>query len=343
MSPRLSQLLLRSQSDERLLSLASAGQEPAFATLVERYRSSLERYARRLVGEGSSDDVVQDAVLRAWIALDGGVEVHHARAWLYRIVHNVAMAALSRPGGRDEPLGEHLPAADDPAGEVERRMHARDVFARVAALPARQREALLLTAVAGVSGEQAADALGVSEGATRQLVHRARASLRSVATALTPLPFVDWAASGPAPTAAAVGGGAVAVKLCAAVAVTGAVAGGTVALLPGHSDQRVTRSQSAEAQAAPAVPVSRAAPLLRAAPPAASPRAHRSARTGQATGEHVAGRTGQSGAQGASTRAAGQAGRVGATAQSGGQGASAAGQGGGGRAGASGIQGASTR
>ena len=78
--------------------------------------------------------------------------------------------------------------------EVERREDARDALSGLAALPERQREALLRVAVEGRPQGEVARELGVSEGAVRQLVHRARLTLRAAATAVVPLPLASWAA-----------------------------------------------------------------------------------------------------------------------------------------------------
>ena len=72
---------------------------------------------------------------------------------------------------------------------MERRAVVRQTLTGLAALPERQREALLKIAVEGRSQEEVALALGVSEGAVRQLVHRARLTLRAAATVLVPMPL----------------------------------------------------------------------------------------------------------------------------------------------------------
>ena len=60
---------LSSQCDERLVSLARAGHEPAFVAIVERYRPELHALARRLSSEGRGEDIVQQAFLSAFAAL----------------------------------------------------------------------------------------------------------------------------------------------------------------------------------------------------------------------------------------------------------------------------------
>ena len=85
MSPRLSDLFLGSQSDERLVSLARAGHDRAFVAIVERYNAELHALARRLCSDGRAEDIVQQTFLSAFAALRSGAEVKHLRGWLYRI------------------------------------------------------------------------------------------------------------------------------------------------------------------------------------------------------------------------------------------------------------------
>jgi hypothetical protein len=133
------------------------------------------------------------------------------------------------------------------------------VLVAVQALPERQRDAILLRELEGRSYEEIALALGVSGGAVRQLLNRARNSLRSAAAALTPMPLLTRLASGDStePAAArvaemvgmgAAGSGAVMAKLCATALVTGVVVGG-VAVVPdsGRDDRHGPAVEAAEA------------------------------------------------------------------------------------------------
>src|SRR3954452_8599726 len=194
--PSPSLALLRAQTDERLVELARAGHERAFEAIVERYRKPLLRGARRVLPEGRAEDALQQALLSAWTALQRGDEVRELRPWLYRIVHNTSLNALRVSGYEYAELHEAVRIADAADAELERRAVVRQTLASLAALPERQREALLRAAVSGDSQEAIARDLGLSGNALRQLVHRARVSVRSAATALTPMPLVTAAASG---------------------------------------------------------------------------------------------------------------------------------------------------
>jgi len=194
--PSPSLTLLRTQTDDRLVELARGGHERAFEAIVERYRKPLLRGARRVLPEGRAEDALQQALLAAWTALQRGDEVRELRPWLYRIVYNTALNALRVSGYDYAELHEAVRIADDGDDALERRAVMRQTLASLAALPERQREALIRTAVSGDSPEEIARDLGLSGNALRQLVHRARVSMRAAATALTPMPLVTAAASG---------------------------------------------------------------------------------------------------------------------------------------------------
>src|SRR5215211_2559797 len=163
MTPIVSATILRTQSDERLLALTRQGYERAFEAIVERYRRPMMRYCRRYLPEARAEDAVQQAFISAWSAIRDGTEVVDLRPWLYRITRNAAIDAAKRAGYDYRDLSEALRLAPAPEAELERRAVMRE--------------------------------MQISEGAVRQLVHRARMALRSAATGLTPAPVIGWAAS----------------------------------------------------------------------------------------------------------------------------------------------------
>jgi RNA polymerase sigma factor (sigma-70 family) len=269
MTPLLSAPLLRSQSDRRLAALAADGHDRAFEVIVERYRRPLQRYLRRLLSEGLAEDVLQASFVRAWQALRAGTEVRDLRPWLYRIAHNRALNTLRAAGAALPPMGEALPATSLEA-EVERREELRATLHEIEALPDRQRAALVAVAVADRPHADVARELGMSDGALRQLLLRARTTLRAAATALTPYPLMSWLAGGQEVTAARVaevaagaGGTGVALKASAAMLAAGTVVAGGPAMRDEHAPPRAQaapRAQEAQRQAAPTRAVAPASP-----------------------------------------------------------------------------------
>ena len=242
MGSRPPDVLLSSHSDEQLVLLARAGHEPAFVAIVERYRPELEALARRLCSNGHSEDIVQQAFLSAFAALSAGSEVRHLRGWLYRIVRNAA----TRPTG---PLCVPLDGAAASASSVEdvvqQRVLAVTALSELSRLPDRQRQAMIGTALDGRARAEVASSMGLSEGAVRQLVHRARTTLRGALTAVIPLPLGRWIAAarpdvpGTAELAAGAGAassGGLAIKLGAVLASGTLLTGAAIDLrgVPAH-------------------------------------------------------------------------------------------------------------
>lgn len=205
--------------------------------LVERHRRSLLTFVRGLGADGRAEDVVQQALMQAWIALRTGTEVDHVRGWLHQICRRAAWRAAAVPG--TEELAPTLAAGADTEEEVERRQEARRLLAELERLPRRQRDALVQTALEGRSSPEVAAGLGLTQNALRQLVFRTRTRLRAAAGALVPFPLVAWAASRSASSSpigdrvaqiggsgGAAGSAAGALKIVALLAVGGAVAGG---------------------------------------------------------------------------------------------------------------------
>jgi RNA polymerase sigma factor (sigma-70 family) len=186
-------MLHRRQSDERLVALARAGHETAFAAIVERYRPQLLALARRLNSDGTAEDLVQQAFLHAFAALRSGTEVDHLRGWLHQILRHVASAAHTRARAQNV-LDVPRASGDALADTAEQHLLAVAALALVADLPARQRDALVGTAIQGRTRAEVASSMGLSEGAVRALVHRARARLRSTISVVVPYPVARWLA-----------------------------------------------------------------------------------------------------------------------------------------------------
>jgi RNA polymerase sigma factor (sigma-70 family) len=249
MSPRLFGRRMAAQADVRLLALAREGHEDAFEAIVKRYRLPLLRYCASMgLSSARAEDVLQQALLQAWVAIGRGTEVRELKPWLYRIVHNTAINAVRK--SRDEltalddtdAIDATMPGADS---ILERALAVRDTLGDVAALPQMQREALLLTALDGRTHEEVARALGISDGAVRGLIYRARVALRAAALAVMPAPLAGWASRclsraasacgrlGELTSTAGPGGASGLLVRGAAVAVTAAFAAGAV-LVPEH-------------------------------------------------------------------------------------------------------------
>lgn len=182
--------VLACQSDERLAEMVRDGHERAFDVLVERYRRPLIRYCGRILPASRSEDAVQQTFINAHAALSRGDEPEDVKRWLYRIAHNASLNMLRQNGWNYDPIPLDLDGVRRPDQLVEQRIELQQTVAAVNELPERQRTALVMRELEGRSYTEIAAVLGAGDGAVRQLLNRARVTLRTAVTALTPPPVL---------------------------------------------------------------------------------------------------------------------------------------------------------
>jgi RNA polymerase sigma-70 factor (ECF subfamily) len=176
--PRLAQASLHARSDEQLAALAGAGSEAAFEVIVTRHRRALVRHCAGLVGEGDAEEAVQEALLKAHGALGHGHAVHALAPWLHKIAHNTALSMLRSRAARPTIAESDCECAHRTDEASLRREDFREVIDAIAALPPRQRDALVMHELDDRSYAEIATRLGASSAAVRQLLNRARGSSR---------------------------------------------------------------------------------------------------------------------------------------------------------------------
>jgi len=182
---------LRLQSDEKLVELLRQGHAAAFDVMVERYRLPLTRYCARMVGPDHADDIVQETFTASYSALGVDDRPIQLKPWLYRVAHNTAISALRKKSRHDhEELDENFDGVRQPHDQLEQSQRLHDLVANMRALPERQRAAIVLQELEGMSPEEIAEELDGSVPMVRQLVHRARERLRNGVGMLIPLPLI---------------------------------------------------------------------------------------------------------------------------------------------------------
>jgi RNA polymerase sigma factor (sigma-70 family) len=174
--------------DEDLVRLARAGNEAAFDVIVHRYRPPLQAYCRRWLDCHRAEEVVQHTLMKAFLCVRDDARPLVLRPWLYRVAHNAALNAVEKKGSDWEPLDENYDGVPQPPQVAESRASFLKLVEGIGALPARQREALLLNEFEGRCYADIAAELGTSESGVRGLLRRARRQLRETAAALL-LPF----------------------------------------------------------------------------------------------------------------------------------------------------------
>jgi RNA polymerase sigma-70 factor (ECF subfamily) len=198
----------RGPREAALLDRARAGEQDAFAHLVEPYRSELQAHCYRMLASvHDAEDALQDALLRAWRAIARFEGRSSLRSWLYTIATNTCLDQIARrpkrvlpidygPAG-DPHLGpgepvvesvwiepypeEILGVGDGPASpdaSYERRENVELAFvAALQHLSATQRAVLILREVLGFSAKEVAKSLDTTVAAVNSALQRARAGV----------------------------------------------------------------------------------------------------------------------------------------------------------------------
>jgi len=159
-------------SDAELVDRGRSGDESALSELVRRHHAAAYRVALSLVHEDDvAQDVVQDALLKAFRALDGFRGDAAFRTWLLTITANEARGALRKSGRRRETaLDDAGPVRSDETDPAEQAVieqesaRARRMLER---LPEKQRMSVALRIDEGLSFKEIGEVIGSTEGAAR--------------------------------------------------------------------------------------------------------------------------------------------------------------------------------
>ncbi len=168
-------------SDDALMVLFAKGDAGAARVLTARLLPRVLSHAARVLGDRvEAEDVAQEAMLRLWRAAadwqPGGAK---PSTWLYRVTANLAVDRL-RKSGRAVGLDDGPEPEDDAPGPEDRlqragRMVALD--AALARLPERQRQAVVLRHVEGLSNPEISEVLGIGVEAVESLTARGKRAL----------------------------------------------------------------------------------------------------------------------------------------------------------------------
>ena len=180
------------EEDRELIAQAQQGDQAAFRRLVERHQRRAFAIALGLVrDENDARELVQDAFLRVYKGLASFQGGSSFFTWLYRIVTNLAIDLMRKPGRRDAelvdgqavdedadfPLVARIDGAD-PLDVVRRREIADRIQTALDALPPYHRGVILMREVEGMSYEEMAQAMGVSKGTIMSRLFHARQKLQ---------------------------------------------------------------------------------------------------------------------------------------------------------------------
>lgn len=178
-----------------LIAKARQGDRRAFSSAVEAELPKLRRITRRMIGHPEdAEDVLQDALIKAWSAIGSFEERSAFSTWLASIVSRAAIDHLRRQkrwrteaqvayanlcAGSEELSGEVMSAASSPDFAFEVREHIAYCFTCVGrSLPPDEQAALVLRDVLDLSGREAANVLGVSDSVMRHRLSTARTAMQ---------------------------------------------------------------------------------------------------------------------------------------------------------------------
>ncbi len=169
-------------SDAALARAARVGDREAFEAIVHRHGPSLYRYARRMLADdGDVQEVVQDAFVGAWRDFDSYRDQSSLRTWLFGIAAHKAIdrARKARAKPIDDRVLQTKPAGpgSDPHVHLSQAEFLQALERALAELPYRQRACWLPREVEEMSQVQIGRILGLSPGAVRGQLHRAKTNL----------------------------------------------------------------------------------------------------------------------------------------------------------------------
>ncbi len=169
------------QTDGELIRRAQAGDSQAFGALVQQHQGRVYSFVRRLCGNPDDAlDITQDTFIKAWNALPDWRPEARFETWLLRIARNTAIDGLRRARYEPEPLPDDAVLIDHgptPLRQLESSRSITQLEALLAQLPLTQREVLLLRELEGLSYQELAAALDISEGTVKSRLARARSAL----------------------------------------------------------------------------------------------------------------------------------------------------------------------
>ncbi|MER8964594.1 sigma-70 family RNA polymerase sigma factor [Mesorhizobium sp. M0902] len=146
-------------------------------------RPRLHRYCARMAGSViDGEDIVQEVLIKALQAIDGGAIVERPEQWLFRIAHNAAQDHLRRRNRERSRMTEaDMSVIEDPSGSADSRLAAQTSLRSFMQLSVPQRSAVILVDVLGLSLHETCEVTGATLAATKAALHRGRAQLKVLA------------------------------------------------------------------------------------------------------------------------------------------------------------------
>ena len=157
----------------------------AFDRLFEEFSAPIYNYVLRMVGDPDrAADITQDTFIKAYRKLDSLTDEHSTKSWLYRIATNTAIDDMRRrrwiapSSPDDEGQPERADTGPGPEAQVMAGMLDERIQRALMQLRPNHRQCLVLSDLEDMSAQQIGEVMGLSYGAVRTLLCRARAEMR---------------------------------------------------------------------------------------------------------------------------------------------------------------------
>lgn len=176
---------LEAIDDVALMASIAAGDRVAFNGFLSRHLSAVVQFARRyLPNQADAEDIAQETFFRVWKKADSWKpQGHSPRSWVYRIAYNLCIDEIRRrPAtgpGADAGVESSSVEISSLETTIEQDSDLSLLRYSLKNLPERQRTAISLCALQGLSNKEAATVMGVSVEALESLLSRGRRLLRS--------------------------------------------------------------------------------------------------------------------------------------------------------------------
>jgi RNA polymerase sigma-70 factor, ECF subfamily len=153
-----------------------------FEELIQNIRPELHRYATRMTGSSiDGEDVVQEALVKAYGSLSLLTHSTNLRGWLFRITHNKAIDYLRRSSNEPLELLDEYPMPEETDQPLEAKELAALALSMFLKLAPRQRSCVILKDVMGYSLAEISELINATVPEIKATLHRGRSRLRELA------------------------------------------------------------------------------------------------------------------------------------------------------------------
>jgi RNA polymerase sigma-70 factor, ECF subfamily len=173
-------------SDAELMARVKAGDQKAFAQVIDRYKDSLVNFLTRLTGSlAQAQDLAQETFLRLYYKKEGYSETGKLRGYLFRIATNLARSEHRREARRrilslaflTGSNGSQAPST--PQTQLLKNEIRDNLKKAIQKVPLRYRVPLVLHAIEGLSYSEVAEVIGCREGTVKSRINRGRVSIKA--------------------------------------------------------------------------------------------------------------------------------------------------------------------